>query len=520
MSSILREMAPVINSFTFKEPSNAYTKALEFINETPNMMLISLSGQFGQFYIQPYTTRFRNLPGFGNGGGTVTIIATMQGSGQAPLSLFGIVSYGNEDPEKSDFVITSDRLNSLGNAGSVQTATGSVVNDNNLTGTTVVEATKSGSTGNNLLMTNDGLVQFAEYVAGIFTKLFQVNPGAATAILIGAAGRAVENLGNEKIDGTLAVTGTSTLTGAVSAPGGITGNLVGVASSASSAGSVAATGVTAGALPASVTLTSVPSSAASVPATGVTAGALPSGVTLPSSQITGTITASAIAAANVTAGSLPSSVILTSVAANANLAAQANFLLQGANVQYGQLGKSANADLIDGGPNGTVYYKCPPDGSGNGTTIVQSSGTGKVTLQNATGPVNVLVADGNNGVYIGSGKIGKNVAGDMLDASGGSGTPIYIKNPNPGGGGLVFQSPGGAGQWSRAKEGHGIASAPANGTVTVTHGMGKTPDNIQVTPSNGSSGTQTFSLWNVGATTFQIYSASNACNYYWKAENY
>lgn len=221
MSTIVYTPQPVINSVRIPVPQNTLCKALEFVNETPYLMIVSLSGQFGQFIMQPYTTRYKNMPGFGNGEVDIFLLAAMNGSGQAPLNLFGLVSYGPEDPDQADFVIQSDRLNSIGNAASVGTANSSVVNDGNAA-QNVVEATLQGSTGSNLLLKNDGTLQIAEYISAALTILMQINPGAATAVLLGAAGRLVEIKGNFQVDGNDTVQGNETITGTFSSNNGVT----------------------------------------------------------------------------------------------------------------------------------------------------------------------------------------------------------------------------------------------------------------------------------------------------------
>jgi hypothetical protein len=198
-------------------PEGATTKAIELLNDTPNLIQVSLGGQFGQFLMSPYVSRYKNVPGFGNGTINVTSIAQMVGAGQAPINLLSIISYGPEDPDQLDYTISHGFLSSIGNAATLATSASTVINDNNATPVNVVESTPTGSTGSTLVERNDGLVLFAEYVASVYTKLFQVIPGAAIPVLLGAVGRGVEALGNLTVDGNLSVTGTGSIGGILTA---------------------------------------------------------------------------------------------------------------------------------------------------------------------------------------------------------------------------------------------------------------------------------------------------------------
>lgn len=346
------------------------------------------------------------------------------------------------------------RIANVGNPSQVQTTVSgnTLVNTSNAPGTQVSQVASTGATGNTFTLSTDGLMNLAVTIAGVLVQVLRTfEPSAGGTILqLGASSYLAEILGNLQVDGVTTLTGKVTATNA-------SNNIL----------------------------------AANVPATGVTAGALPAGVTLPGSQLTGSITATAIAAANVAAGSLASGVILTSVAANATLAAT---LAAGANLPGGKLGKAADADILDASGGATVLKAT------GGTNSVQLSAPGGIALINSAGQA------------IGTTDAGK----DLLDWGSGTNPPVYMKAK---GGGFVFQSPSGTNQWTKSKENSGTVVAVSNGTVTVTHNMGRVPDRIKVTPNNGAAGSQTFAIWNVTSTTFQIYNAANTPTYWWEATN-
>jgi len=177
----------------------------------------------------------------------------------------------------------------------------------------------------------------------------------------------------------------------------------------------------------------------------------------------------------------------------------------------GSIGIISPRDLIDVGAGAQTYFK----GRGtNAAVIIQAQGTGQAQLQSGGGTT--LAADGANGVYIPSRKIGGAASADLID---GSGTGVFIKG-TAAGGGFAFQAPNGTTTWSLKKVTHGTVVAVSGGTVTITHNLGATPDAVFITPNNGAAGSQTFAVWNVGSTTFQIFNQTNTPTYYWEAKIY
>jgi hypothetical protein len=127
------------------------------------------------------------------GGGTTNIASV-------PASQITVIGY----PTNSNPINTASmsRWNNIGNpVQSIMGGATNVQNDNNVSGTSVVEATQTGAPGSNLSFLNSGSSFIAEWVGSVYTKLLQVLPGATNALLLGAASRAVEILGTLQVDG-------------------------------------------------------------------------------------------------------------------------------------------------------------------------------------------------------------------------------------------------------------------------------------------------------------------------------
>lgn len=111
-------------------------------------------------------------------------------------------------------------LNRTGNVGNqVSTIVGSstnVQNDNNASGTSVVEATVLGSPTSNIQMYNDGSGWLGKWVNPTFTKIFQWFSSGSTALKLAASGLLTQILGNLQVDGTSTLTGNVTCTGTAS----------------------------------------------------------------------------------------------------------------------------------------------------------------------------------------------------------------------------------------------------------------------------------------------------------------
>lgn len=148
-------------------------------------------------------------------------------TGQAAVSFATGECYDLDEWTAGEIFVPLVRQVNQGNpttVGSVQ----QVINDNNVSGTEVVESTQTGSSGQNLFADNAGNAKIAEYVSGVYTILLQVISGAATAIKLGSASpaRAVQVLGDMTVNGALHATAdTATTANNVAAANVNAGNL-------------------------------------------------------------------------------------------------------------------------------------------------------------------------------------------------------------------------------------------------------------------------------------------------------
>lgn len=102
--------------------------------------------------------------------------------GQAPTGL-NLVTGEAYDPATwtgGEFILALPRMVNVGN----QTGSGSLaelVNDGNPANTTIIESTAQGSTGSNVLVTNDGAVTVKVLSSGAYTPALTITPGGASA---------------------------------------------------------------------------------------------------------------------------------------------------------------------------------------------------------------------------------------------------------------------------------------------------------------------------------------------------
>ena len=304
-------------------------------------------------------------------------------SANSPMGLFTVILYDVDEPVEGSYPMSlSSRLTNIGNSVTVAGLT-NVQNDGYVAGTSVVEATQQNSSGSNIVINNDGTVAIAEYVSNTLTKLFRIIPGSQ--LFLGATARLVEIVGNFKVDGT------STFTGAVTAPNA--GNSI---------------------------------VASSVPATGVTSGQFGSGVTIVGTAVSGAVasattattattatSASSVPATGVTAGNLPSGVIVTSTPANATSAAN----LGG---EFTAVDDSTNvlARLVT--PSNRGFAVRSNDGTSNhDTTIVDKSGNVLLTIPTA----NIANGSLGSGVLLTSSIAGSQVSSAVANATNAANVP-------------------------------------------------------------------------------------------------
>ena len=133
------------------------------------------------------------------------------GGSTGPISMVTVVAYAPSEKVVGVYPFSLIRQFFLGNTVSVALPqSSSVINDNNVSGTQVVESTVSGSPSSNILMNNDGSGWLGRWNTPNFTKIIQWFSSGATGVLLGAIGFLTEVLGNLKVDGTLESVGNIT----------------------------------------------------------------------------------------------------------------------------------------------------------------------------------------------------------------------------------------------------------------------------------------------------------------------
>jgi hypothetical protein len=149
------------------------------------------------------------------------------GAGTAPFSL--VTGEGYEPNEAEGIVFSQGPLArqlNIGNNLNVGTSTTQVINDGSPADTQVVEATQTGASGSNVVIENDGTVLVREGTTTL-VDLLKIIPGAATALILGAATRATQVVGDLFFNGKLGISTSGNVLDAVTlselrlkAPGG------------------------------------------------------------------------------------------------------------------------------------------------------------------------------------------------------------------------------------------------------------------------------------------------------------
>lgn len=143
-----------------------------------------------------------------------------------PISLVMGEIYDPQEKLEGSYPMALIRQASVGNPGGIQTTTNTsvgIVNDNNPSGSQMIESTLSGQSASSVLMTNDGALTIKELIGGLLVQIVKT-AASDPVVALGAASHLVEVLGNLQADGTLAVTGASTFTGLATFNGGATVN--------------------------------------------------------------------------------------------------------------------------------------------------------------------------------------------------------------------------------------------------------------------------------------------------------
>jgi len=125
-----------------------------------------------------------------------------------PINAVFLTLYSTNEKVSGTYPVSLFYQTSLG-GGTTSTNVGtvsSIVNDNNPSGTTLIESKVSGQTGNTIL-TNDGLLNIVTLISGLMTQLIKTQ-NTGNPLLLGVLGKITEILGNLTIDGNTINTGT------------------------------------------------------------------------------------------------------------------------------------------------------------------------------------------------------------------------------------------------------------------------------------------------------------------------
>jgi hypothetical protein len=357
--------------------------------------------------------------------------------------------------------------NPLGVNTNVSGTASALINDGQPVGTQYIESTPTGQTQSSFTLTNDGLMALKTLVGASYKNQIQTSNTGNSPIL-GNSGTTSEVAGNLLVDGTLNVTGTSTLgvvnsgvtsTTNLSASGTlqVTGtSTLGTtnATNLSASGTLQVTGTsTLGVVNSGVTSTTNLSASGTLTVTGSTSLGATSATSVSASgtlQVSGTSTLGVVNSSTLTVtGTISSS---STIFSGGNLDMQTNIITH------------VNT-IADTG--GTSYLAVTP----GGTTRIQGA-----TSLSFQVPGGTTVAS--------------------ADSSGLHASRINLAT----------------GSFSRVTK--GTATLTAAG-VTVTHGLGTTPDIVLLICQAGPS-TATNSVASLGATTFVGYSNSSL-SYIWLA---
>jgi hypothetical protein len=157
------------------------------------------------------------------------------GGSTGPISKVTVVAYLPNEKVMGVYPFSLVRQFFLGNNVNVNLPTSTnLQNDNNVTGTQIIESTVSGSPSSNVSVYNDGSGWFGRWNTPTFTKVLQWFSSGATGVMLGAVGFLTEVLGNLKVDGTLESVGNVTADANLAVTGTATFNANGVSIDGSS----------------------------------------------------------------------------------------------------------------------------------------------------------------------------------------------------------------------------------------------------------------------------------------------
>jgi hypothetical protein len=125
-----------------------------------------------------------------------------------PITTIFLTLYGAQEKLTGTYPVSLPYQTSLG-GGTTSTNVGTVSainNDGNPSGTTLIESTVLGQTGH-VMLTNDGILNLFTLISGVMTELIQTQ-ATGNPLLLGAASKITEILGNLTVDGNTINTGT------------------------------------------------------------------------------------------------------------------------------------------------------------------------------------------------------------------------------------------------------------------------------------------------------------------------
>jgi hypothetical protein len=183
-------------------------------NESGLTCTVALVGANVRKTLYPGTVDKFEVPSGKNWNGNVEIIpsADLNNIISWPSSHIYIDTYGIGEHITGQYPMVLNRTGNIGNAVNfVAGSSTSVQNDNNATGTSVVEATTLGSPTSNVSIDNSGTGWIGRWNNPTFTKIFQWFLAGGTAIKLAATGLLTEVLGGLTVDQNLTVIGSSSL---------------------------------------------------------------------------------------------------------------------------------------------------------------------------------------------------------------------------------------------------------------------------------------------------------------------
>lgn len=153
--------------------------------------------------LYPGTVDFFEVPGGRTWNGNLQIdpMAELTNASSYPGSYVRIDTFGPGEKPTGTYPMALPRNTNVGNTVDTNSVgTNTVTNDNNPSATTFVESKVTGSIGSNIIMQNQGLIEVLQWITGVLTQIFKIDPGAASVVKLGNTGLQTEIIGNLLID--------------------------------------------------------------------------------------------------------------------------------------------------------------------------------------------------------------------------------------------------------------------------------------------------------------------------------